>query len=217
MDLVLHPPEEPARHRPHRAGRLSTVGHGAAFRAFARAAKRVGVRFMVIGGTFRDVAIRASSTRDIDVVLIDRKAMPADVMRAAGFTPVPRAPHAWRYRVRGRDIDVEVAALASSETAGGPFPVAFQHAETATIEGCKVLVPRIEGYVLLKLIAAAAETRRRPRDLADVQHALAAFPEHTALSVAALRARLRDVYGISGPRLKDLFTLLRHAARFTNR
>ncbi len=30
-------------------------------------------RFMVIGGTFRDVAVRPASTRDIDVVLIDRK------------------------------------------------------------------------------------------------------------------------------------------------
>jgi len=28
---------------------LSTVGHGTAFRTFARAAKKAGVRFMVIG------------------------------------------------------------------------------------------------------------------------------------------------------------------------
>ena len=69
LELFLHPPEAPERHRPAARGRLSTVGHAAAFRAFARVARDAGVRFMVIGGTFRDVAIRAASTRDIDVVL----------------------------------------------------------------------------------------------------------------------------------------------------
>jgi hypothetical protein len=34
--------------------------------------RRAGVRFMVIGGIFRDVAIRAASTGDIDVVLVDQ-------------------------------------------------------------------------------------------------------------------------------------------------
>ena len=55
MDLLLHPGDDPGRGRPERRGRLSTVGHRQAFRAFARAAKRAGIRFMVIGGTFRDV------------------------------------------------------------------------------------------------------------------------------------------------------------------
>ena len=47
--------------------------------------------------------------------------------------------------------------------------------------------------------------RRRARDLADVQYAIEAFPEqaHRNLSVPAIRARLRDVYGVSGERLKE--------------
>jgi hypothetical protein len=83
VDLLLHPREEAGTHRPDPRGRLSTVGHRAAFRAFARAAKRAGIRFMVVGGTFRDVAVRASSTRDIDVVLVDRKDLPVELMEAA--------------------------------------------------------------------------------------------------------------------------------------
>src|SRR6266849_9443115 len=97
--------------RPHPRCRLSTVGHGEAFRAFAHAAKRAGVRFMVIGGTFRDVAVRAASTRDIDIVLIDRKDIDPKVMADAGFSREARSPHAWRYRAAGRIIDLEIAAV----------------------------------------------------------------------------------------------------------
>ena len=96
MDLLLHPADDQGRGRPDRRGRLSTVGHRQAFRAFARAAKRAGIRFMVIGGTFRDIAVRAGSTRDIDIVLIDRKHLAPELMAAAGFTRVPRAPYVWR-------------------------------------------------------------------------------------------------------------------------
>src|SRR5213593_3837821 len=113
MDLLLHPADDSGRARPDRRGRLSTVGHRQAFRAFARAAKRAGVRFMVIGGTFRDIAVRAASTRDIDIVLVDQRDLDADMMRAAGFSPVPRVPHAWRYAARGRAVDLEIAATAS--------------------------------------------------------------------------------------------------------
>jgi len=112
---------------------------------------------MVIGGTFRDVAVRAASTRDIDIVLIDQQELPVTLMREAGFRRVPGARHAWRYRVGGRNVDLEVAAVASSAEAAGPFSVAFQHARTAVIEGTEVPVPRIEDYVILKLLAAAAD------------------------------------------------------------
>jgi predicted nucleotidyltransferase len=215
VDLLLHPADDLGRDRPDRRRRLSTVGHGRAFRAFARAARRAGVRFMVIGGTFRDVAVRAASTRDIDIVLIDRKEIDPAVMRAAGFTPVPRSPHAWRYAVRGRAVDLEIAAVASSDTPRGPFSVAFQHAEKTTIEGLKVTVPRLEDYVILKLIAAGADRRRRARDLADVQHALEAYPERArdSLAVAAVRARLRDLYDFKGQPLKELVGLFREVPR----
>jgi hypothetical protein len=215
MDLLLHPAADHGRDRPDRRGRLSTVGHGQAFRAFARAARRARIRFMVIGGTFRDVAVRAASTRDIDIVLVDRKEIDPAVMRAAGFRPVPRSPHAWRYKGRGRDVDLEIAAVASSSVPQGPFSVAFQHAEKTTIEGIRVTVPRIEDYVVLKLIAAGADRRRRAPDLADVQHALEAYPERgrDSLSVAAVRARLRDQYGFKGQPLKDLVALFREVPR----
>src|SRR6266852_1034109 len=144
MDVLLHPPDDACRHRPSAGGRLSTAGHATAFRA-ARAA---GIRFMVIGGTFRHVAVRAASTRDIDIVLIDRQELPADVLRAAGFVPVPGARDAWRYTTRGRIVDLEVAAAASSRTAGGQFSIAFQQAERTGIAGIKVAVPRIEDYVI---------------------------------------------------------------------
>lgn len=219
MDLLLHRSDDNDTHRPDPHGRLSTVGHAAAFKAFARVAKRARVRFMVIGGTFRDIAVRAASTRDIDVVLVDQKELPEAAMRQAGFTHAPRSPHAWRYTTRGRSVDLEVAAVASlRERAGephGPFSVAFAHAQTATIEGIKVTVPRVEDYVILKLLAAAADRRRLTRDLTDVQYALAAFPEqqHPALSVAALRGRLRDLYGVQGRRLTELVALLREMRR----
>ena len=215
MDLLLHPADDHGHHRPDARGRLSTVGHGRAFRAFARAAKRAGIRFMVIGGTFRDVAVRAASTRDIDVVLIDHKDVDPELMRAAGFAPVPRSPHAWRYRAGGRAVDLEIAAVASSTDPAGPFSVAFAQAETAIIEGMRVTVPRVEDYVILKLLAAAGDRRRHTRDLADVQYALEAFPARgrTSLSVAGIRARLRDLYEVRGQRLKDLVALFRQVPR----
>jgi len=215
VDLLLHPPDERGRHRPDARGRLSTVGHAAAFRAFARVAKQAGIRFMVIGGTFRDVAVRATSTRDIDIVLIDQRELPATSMRAAGFTRVPGSPHAWRYAAGDRTVDLEIAAVASSAETAGPFSVAFQHAQTMTIERVKVAVPRIEDYVILKLLAAADNLRRRSRDLTDVQYALEAFPQRArgVLSVAGVRARLRDGYGVTGSRLKELVALFREVRR----
>ena len=168
---------------------------------------------MVIGGTFRDVAIRAASTRDIDVVLIDHAALPDDRMHQAGFRRVAGSPHAWRLGSTGHVVDVEVAAVASSTDAAGPFSVAFQNAQTARIEGIEVTVPRIEDYVILKLLAAAADRRRMARDLADIQYAFEAFPQSAHLSLVALRARLRDLYGIGGQRLKDLVAMLRQVPR----
>ena len=215
VDILCHPREEYGRRRLDPRGRLSTVGHGRAFRAFARAAKRAGVRFMVIGGTFRDVAVRPASTRHIDVVPIDRKEIDPDVMAAEGFTRVAESPHTWRYSPAGRTVDVEIAAVASSSEPAGPFSVAFKHGETRLVEGLRVSVPRIEDYVVLKLLAAAANRRRRARDLADVQGALEAFPERaaTSLSIAGVRARLRDVYAVQGQRLKTLVALFRQVPR----
>jgi len=170
---------------------------------------------MVIGGTFRDVAIRSASTHDIDVVIVDTDRMDGEAMRAEGFAPVPGSPHAWRYRHRGRTVDLEIAAIASSTAAQGPFSVAFQQARTARIEGVRVRVPTVEDWVILKLLAAAADARRRARDLADVQWTLQAYPERvaTTLSVAAIRGRLRRLYGLAGERLRDVVALLRAVPR----
>jgi hypothetical protein len=170
---------------------------------------------MVIGGTFRDVAVRAASTRDIDIVLIDRKDLDPALMAEAGFSRVPRSPHVWRYDAEGRTVDVEIAAVASSTEPGGPFSVAFQHADIAVVEGIEVVVPCVEDFVILKLLAAAADRRRRARDLADVQATLEAFAGRagTRLSVPALRARLRDLYGLQGQRLKDVVAIFRQVPR----
>ena len=217
MEVLLHPPDHPDRHRPGPRGRLSTIGHAAAFRAFAGVAKAAGIGFMVIGGTFRDIAIRAASTRDIDVVLVDCAELPKQAMARAGFRPVAGSKHAFRYRARGQPgVDLEVAALASSNEAAGPFSIAYQHSRKARIEGVVVRVPRLDDFVVLKLLAASAEIRRRSRDLTDVQYTLEAFPDEAAggaLTVARLRARMRDVFGIGGERLKELVTLLRQARR----
>lgn len=178
-------------------------------------ARKAGIRFMVIGGTFRDVAVRATSTRDIDVVLVDCEELDAEVMQKAGFGAVAGSPHAWRFRAGDRVVDLQIAALATSEEPGGPFSVAFRHATRRTVEGVRVNMPRVEDYVVLKLLAAAAERRRRARDLVDVQYALEAYPERlrTTLSVAGIRARLRDLYEVRGERLKELVTLLRQVPR----
>jgi len=213
MELLLHPPDDASRHRPDARGRLSTIGHAAALRALARVARQSGIRFMVIGGTFRDVAVRAASTRDIDVVLIDHPALPAARMQQAGFRRVPGSPHAWRHGSSGRVVDVEVAAVASSTEPAGPFSVAFQNARKVRIEGIAATVPRLEDYVVLKLLAAAAERRRTARDLTDIQFAFEAFPRDVHLSLPALRARLRDLYGVRGQRLRDLVALLRQVPR----
>jgi predicted nucleotidyltransferase len=196
---------------------LSTVGHAAAFRAFARAARKGCVQFMVIGGTFRDVAVRAASTRDIDVVLIDCTTMPESVMREAGFVPITGAPHAWRYARGRRAVEVQIAAVGSSTAVAGPFSVAFQHAERRSIEGQAVVVPRLEDYVILKLIAARADVRRRNRDLADVQSALEVGRDNPALTIPALRARMRDVYRLEATQVRALVTLLRQVPRPSRR
>jgi hypothetical protein len=51
--------------------------------------------------------------------------------------------------------------------------------------------------------------------LADVQFALEAYAEHGdgKLSVASLRARLRDVYGVGGEKLRRIVALLRAVPR----
>jgi hypothetical protein len=215
VDLLLHPADDRSRHRPDRRGRLSTVGHRAAFRAFAKVARRARIRFMVIGGTFRDLAVRAASTRDIDIVLVDRSELPQEVMAEAGFTRMPGLPHAWRYRAGDRTVELQVAAVASSKESAGSFSVAYQHAVKATVEGLRVAVPRVEDYIILKLLAAAADRRRRARDLVDVQFALEAYPERvrSGLSVPAVRARLRDLYGCRGEQLKHLVDLFRQIPR----
>jgi hypothetical protein len=215
VDLLLHPPDDARPHRPSRRGRLSTVGHGAAFRAFARAAERAGVRFMVVGGTFRDIAVRPSSTRDIDIVLVDRKELPADLMQSAGFVRVPGSPHAWRFARRNVEVELQVAALASSRSLAGPFSGALKEAVSRKIEGCEVLTPRLEDYVILKLLAAHSDVRRRNRDLADVQSTFFAYPDlcSTTLSIPSLRSRLRDLYGIEDGKLRSLTALLRQVPR----
>jgi predicted nucleotidyltransferase len=215
VDLLLHPLDEASQPRPNRRGRLSTVGHRAAFRAFARVAEHAELRFMVVGGTFRDVAVRPSSTRDIDIVRVDRKELPEEPMQSAGFVRVEGSPHAWRFTRRGAEVELQVAALASSRSLAGPFSIAFKEAVSRKIEGCEVMAPRIEDFVILKLLAANSEVRRRNRDLADVQSTFFAYAQlcSTTLSIASLRARLRDVYGIDGAKLRSLTTLLRQVPR----
>ena len=180
-------------------------------------AKRAGIRFMVIGGTFRDVAVRAASTRDIDIVLVDRAQLPKEEMARAGFRPVPGSKHAWQHHGRNQPrVDLEVAALASSTDVTGPFSIAYQHGRNVRIEGVTVRVPRLDDFVILKLLAASAEVRRRSRDLTDVQYTLEAYPEeasHGTLSVVQLRARMRDVYRFAGEQLKELVALLRLVRR----
>ena len=198
MDLLLHPADERGHTRPHPRGRLSTIGHREAFRAFAEAARAAGIRFMVIGGTFRDVAVRSASTRDIDVVLIDRKELDPETMKAAGFSRVSGSPHAWRYRIGNRIVDVEVAALASSTEPAGPFSVAFQHAERRRIEGLRAAVPRVDDYVILKTLRrgsrptpSGARSRRRTARAGGVSRA----GGDGALDPRRARAAARSVRG----------------------
>src|SRR6266478_6822478 len=144
-----------------------------------------------------------------------RKHLAPELMAAAGFTRVPRAPYVWRYDAGGRTVDLEIAGVASSTEPEGPFSVAFHHADTRVVEGIEVTMPRIEDFVILKLLAAAADRRRRARDLADVQSALEAFAARAGsrLSVPAVRARLRDLYALQGQRLKDVMGMFRLVAR----
>src|SRR5262249_31539172 len=62
---------------------------------------------------------------------------------------------------------------------------------------------------------SSSRSRRRARDLADVQWALEAYPDRvaTSLSVAAIRGRLRRLYRIWGRRLRDVVALLRAGPR----
>jgi hypothetical protein len=84
-----------------------------------------------------------------------RKELPEDIMESAGFSRVSGSPHAWRFARRGADVELQVAALAASSSRGGPFSVALEQAVSRKIEGQKVLTPRIEDYLILKLLAAA--------------------------------------------------------------
>lgn len=207
-ERFTHPPR--VREARPTDGKLSTIGHAEAFRAFCRAADRMGARFLVIGGTYRDALVRAMSTRDIDVVLVDRESLSREVMEEEGFRRVEGSSYSWLFLRGEKPVELQIGAVASTGPGKGPFSTALAHAEEATIEGRKVLVPRIEDFVILKLLAVEAEPRRSYRDLGDVQMVLEAFPElrPKRLSVEGIRARLRDLYGIAGPRLRS------HAARF---
>jgi hypothetical protein len=77
----------------------------------------------------------------------------------------------------------------------------------------KVAVPALEDYVVLKLLAAESNARRRGRDLLDIQYVLAAYPFDARLTIPAVRARLRDEYGETSERLKRLTALFRGVAR----
>ncbi len=131
-------------------------------------------------------------------------------MEEEGFRRVEGSRFSWRFLRGEKPVEVQIGAVASTGPAKGPFSIALAHAEEATIEGRRVLVPQIEDFVILKLLAVEAEPRRSYRDLGDIQMVLEAFPELRAgrLSVRGIRARLRSLYGISGPRLRG------HAARF---
>lgn len=138
-------------------------------------------------------------------------------MAAARFVPVPGTRHAWRWAARdGTTVEVQVAAVASSATARGPFSIAWQDAERRTIEGMRgVAVPRLDDWVILKLIAAHRDRRRRARDLADVQSAVESADDgaRERLAIPRLRARLRDRYGLPKEVLHDLVALFRGVPR----
>jgi hypothetical protein len=91
----------------------------------------------------------------------------------------------------------------------------LKEAVSRKIEGCEVLTPRLEDYVILKLLAAHSDVRRRNRDLADVQSTFFAYPDlcSTTLSIPSLRSRLRDLYGIEDGKLRSLTALLRQVPR----
>jgi hypothetical protein len=72
------------------------------------------------------------------------------------------------------------------------------------------MMPRLEDWVALKLIAALSGPRRRLRDLLDVRWAIegATARQRRALSIPALRVRLRDAYGLAPTKLLDALALL---------
>ena len=114
-----------------------------------------------------------------------------------------------------RRARLEIAAVASSSTPAGPFSVAFADAESRKIEGVKVTVPRVEDYVILELLAALADRRRRARDLSDVQWGLERYADRirTTLSIPRIRARLRDRYGSVDRRLAEIVAVYRSVPR----
>lgn len=210
MEMLLHPAEKIGAHAPRRPRRLSTVGHAETLQALAAAARTARVRFMLIGGTYRDAFVRAGSTRDIDLVLADEMSLPDSAMKAAGFARKGGSTHAWERRVGSHVVLVEIAAIATPKGDAGPFSVAYRQAKLATVDGVRVRVPRIEDYIVLKLIAADAEQRRFTRDLTDVRDALESTAG-SAVSISSLRARMRDLYGFPRDKLNRLVAILRLA------
>ncbi len=135
--------------------------------------------------------VRAASTWHIDVVLVDREEIDPEIMLDAGFSPVPASRHAWEYESDGRAVRLEIAAVASSKQAAGPFSVALRHAERRTIAGAG------------RATSPTCSTRSKRSRSARAGD----------LSVPAIRLRLRDAYGKRGPELKDLVALYRAVPR----
>ena len=176
MELLLHPPDDASRHRPDARGRLSTIGHAAVFRALARVARQAGIS---LHGHRRHVSRRrrpcrqhARHRRRLDrSPRLARRPDAAGRLSTCARLAACMAPRVERPR-RGR----RGCGGGFLDGTSSPFSVAFQNARKVRIEGIAATVPRLEDYVVLKLLAAAAERRRTARDLTDIQYRVRGLP-----------------------------------------
>jgi hypothetical protein len=133
--------------------------------ALARVMKESGVPYAVIGGVALQIHQREPrTTLDIDVAVAERKAIPRDRLRAAGFRPTGSFEHSENWE--GPE------AVPVQFTDDPALRDAIARAEAVVAQGMQILVLRKADLLREKLRAGADPACRRSKrlqDLADAQ------------------------------------------------
>jgi hypothetical protein len=146
------------------------------------------VHALVIGGVAASLLGRPRATRDVDVLVwLAESGWPGflTAARRHGFEPRIQDPLEFagrsrvlllRHAASAIDIDVAIGALPFEE-------LAIERGTSYDLGGLAIPLPRPEDLVVMKAVA------HRPRDTADIEGVLAAYP---ALDRAAVRRTVAE-------------------------
>lgn len=169
--------------RPRASTRRALLPHEAALAAFARIAKRLGVRWYVFGAQAVNLHGFPRATADLDLT-IDLGALPTGAFLAelskAGFEPQFSDP-AFVAATRVVPVVHRGSLLPIDLVLAGPGleQTFLDEAEPHELAGCEIPVLSIEHLIVTKVLAG------RSRDKDDVRELLAGRPalDHTKIDV----------------------------------